>query len=75
MSTVTFLGQEFNTEDLSEPVLNYINTYNSVINGPKGKSPEDRDYQFRMNQALQMFGNEAVVAGIQLIIDTETGGS
>ena len=75
MSTVTFLGQEFNTADLSEPVLNYINTYNEVINGQRNKTANDRDYQFRMNQALQMFGNEAVVAGIQLIIDTETGGT
>ena len=73
MSTVTFLGQTFNTADLSEPVLNYINTYNEVVNGPKGKGPEDRDYQFRRNQALQMFGNEAVIAGIQLIIDSDTG--
>ena len=73
MSTVPFLGQTFTTEDLSEPVLNYINTYNAVVNGPKGKDPEDRDYQFRMNQALQMFGNEAVIAGIQLIIDSDTG--
>ena len=75
MSTVTFLGQEFDTADLSEPVLNYINTYNAVINGQRQKAASDRDYQFRMTQALQMFGNEAVVAGIQLIIDTETGGT
>ena len=73
MSTVTFLGQEFNTADLNESVLNYINTYNELMNGPKAKRPTDRDYQFRMNQALQMFGDEAVVAGIQLIIDTEIG--
>lgn len=71
MSTVSFLGQEFNVEDLSEPVLNYINTYNAVVNGPKAKGPSDRDYQFRMNQALQMFGNQAVTTGIQLIIATE----
>ena len=73
MSTVTFLGQEFDTADLSEPVLNYINTYNAVINLQSQKAPTDRDYQFRMTQALQMFGNDAVVAGIQLIIDTEIG--
>jgi len=73
MSTVTFLGQTFNTADLSEPVLNYINTYNAVVNGPKGKGPSDRDYEFRMNQALQMFGNDAVVAGIQLIITNDSG--
>jgi hypothetical protein len=34
MSTVSFLGQVFDVEDLSEPVLNYINTYNAVVNGP-----------------------------------------
>lgn len=73
MSTVTFLGQEFNTADLSEPVLNYINTYNAVINAPTRKSANDRDFQFRMVQALQMFGNKEVTEGIQLIIDSETG--
>ena len=74
MSTVTFLGQEFDTADLSEPVLNYINTYNAVLKAPTRKSANDRDFQFRMVQALQMFGNEEVTDGIQLIIDTETGG-
>ena len=56
MSTVTFLGQEFNTADLSEPVLNHINTYNEVMNGPKAKEPTDRDYQFRMTLALPLRG-------------------
>ena len=73
MSTVTFLGQTFNTEDLSEPVLNYINTYNSVINAPTQRGADDRDFEFRMVQALQMFGNDEVTDGIQLIIDTEIG--
>lgn len=73
MSTVTFLGQEFNTADLSQPVLNYINTYNLVINGPKAKTASARDFGFRMNQALQMFGDEAVVAAVQTIIDNDLG--
>ena len=73
MSTVTFLGQEFNTEDLSKPVLDYINTYNAVIEAPTRRGADDRDFQFRMTQALQMFGSEEVTAGIQVIIDAETG--
>ena len=73
MSTVTFLGQEFNTADLSEPVLNYINTYNAVINAPTQRGADDRDFHFRMVQALQMFGNDEVTTGIQLIIDNDTG--
>lgn len=73
MSTVTFLGQEFDTNDLSDPVLNYINTYNAVIGGQHQKAASDRDYHFRMNQALQMFGNQAVVDGILVIIDAQIG--
>ena len=75
MSTVTFLGQEFNTEDLSEPVLNYINTYNKVINAPTKRGANGRDYEFRMVQALQMFGDDEVTQGIQIIIDNDTGGA
>lgn len=71
MSIVTFLGQEFNTTDLSPTVLNYINTYNSVTTGQKQKTPDDRDYEFRMNQALQMFGDDAVVAAVQTLIDND----
>ena len=71
MSTVTFLGQEFNTADLSEPVLNYINTYNAVLAAPNRRGADDRDFQFRMTQALQMFGNKEVTEGIQTIIDYE----
>ena len=73
MSTVTFLGQTFNTEDLSEPVLNYINTYNSVINAPTRRGADDRDFEFRMVQARQMFGDKEVTDGIQIIIDNDTG--
>ena len=71
MSTVTFLGQEFNTADLSEPVLNYINTYNAVIESPTRRGADDRDFEFRMVQALQMFGDKEVTDGIQVIIDND----
>ena len=71
MSTVTFLGQELDTAGLSEPVLNYINTYNTVVNAPDRRGADDRDYVFRMNQALQMFGDADVVAQIQAIMEAE----
>ena len=71
MSTVTFLGQEFDTAGLSEPVLNYINTYNAVVDIPTRRDASARDYQFRMTQALQRFGDKDVTEGIQLIINYE----
>lgn len=68
MSTITFLDQTFNRDDLSEAIISYIETYNRVVNAARNKDPDDRDYDFRMNQALQMFGNEEVIAGIELLI-------
>lgn len=70
--TITFLDQTFNRADLTDSLINYIETYNAVIAAPKSRSSEDRDYEFRMNQALQMFGNEAVVGGINLLITNNT---
>ena len=54
-------------------LLSYINTYNSVINAPTRRGADDRDFEFRMVQALQMFGDKEVTDGIQLIIDNDTG--
>ncbi len=66
---ITFLGQEFDTDLLDEDVVNYILTYNRVIDAPRRKGADDDDFDFRMNQALQMFGNQEVVDAIQTIID------
>jgi len=71
-TTITFLGQTFNRADLSQELINYIQTYNEVDAAPKTKSPDDNDFHFRMNQALQMFGDPVVVEQIQIFIDFET---
>lgn len=73
-NTITFLDQTFNRDELTDTLINYIETYNTVMAAPRSKGPNDRDYQFRMNQALQMFGDEEVVAGINLLILQESGG-
>ena len=65
---VSFLDQNFLRSDLSDTVLNYIDTYNRVVQNPAQLSPDNNDYDFRMNQALQMFGNSVVTDAIQLII-------
>ena len=65
---VTFLDQTFLRSDLSETLLLYIDTYNRVTQERAIRSPNDRDYDFRMNQALQMFGNTVVTDAIQLLI-------
>lgn len=67
-STITFLGQTFNRADLDQVLINYIDTYNQVANAPKGKSPMDNDFHFRLIQAQQTFGNDAVVDQIQYLI-------
>lgn len=71
-TTITFLGQTFQRADLSEELINYIETYNAVDAAPKTKGPDDNDFNFRMIQALQMFGDPVVVEQIQLFIDYET---
>lgn len=71
--TITFLDQTFNRADLTDTLIDYIETYNNVMSAPRGKAPEDTDYEFRMNQALQMFGDEAVVDGINLLIVQSSG--
>jgi hypothetical protein len=68
--TITFLGTTYNRADLPQNIINYIETYNRNEAIAKQKNPADTDYVFRMNQALQMFGDPTVVAGIQLLIDS-----
>lgn len=68
-TTITFLGTTYNRADLPQTIINYIETYNRAIAKSSQKSPSDTDFDFRMTQALQMFGDPAVIAGIQLLID------
>ncbi len=67
-TTITFLGQVFNREDLSSELVNYIETYNAVIGAPNSKTPDDNDYFFRMSQAMQTFGDQAVIDQIDFLI-------
>jgi len=68
--TITFLGTTYNRSDLPEAIISYIETYNRSITKSSQKTPDDTDFDFRMTQALQMFGDPAVIAGIQLLIDS-----
>ncbi len=67
-STITFLGQTFNRSDFDSTLINYIDTFNAVIGAPS-KTPDDNDYLFRMSQAMQTFGDQAVINQINFLIN------
>ena len=69
MEQVYFNGQWYNIDELADVVLLYISTYNKVTTSAPIIDPNTRDYDYRMSQALQMFGDPVVVASIQDLID------
>jgi len=73
MDTITFQGIVYNRSDLSAELISMIETYNSSGQNVSGKTPNMTDYGFRLNQALQIFGDAKVILAIQLLIQLETG--
>lgn len=69
MERIYFNGQWYNTADLDPTSLLYIITYNKVTGSAPIIDPNTRDYDYRMSQALQMFGDPVVVASIEDLID------
>lgn len=69
MSTITFNGVTYDRDSLPEAIVDFIETYQTTTNLPTQKTPDDTDFSFRMNQALQMFGEPLVIANIQALID------
>ncbi len=68
MSTIIFDGIEYDRDILPEALINYIETYLRATTNPTQKTPDDTDYDFRMNQAMQMFGEPLVVIEINKLI-------
>ena len=69
MSQVYFQGQYYDTDSLPPEIVLYIETYNKVTTSAPIIDPNTRDYDYRMSQALQMFGDPVVVDSIQDLID------
>ena len=69
METIVFNGVTYNVADLDPVALLYIQTYNKVTGSTPIIDPNTRDYDYRMNQALQMFGDPVVTSSIQDLID------
>ena len=69
MEQVFFNGVWYDVDNLDEIALLYILTYNQVTGSAPIIDPNTRDYNYRMSQALQMFGDPVVVDSIQDLID------
>ena len=69
MSTIVFDGVEYDRDVLPEALINYIETYIRAKENPSQKTPDDTDYDFRMTQAMQMFGEPEVISSINELID------
>ena len=67
-STISFMGQDFDRTALSQQLIDYIETFNRVTTAPEGTNPDDRDFHFRMNQAVQTFGDNAVIDQINYLL-------
>ncbi|ABP87963.1 gp56 [Synechococcus phage Syn5] len=70
METIVFNGVTYNVADLDPVALLYIQTYNKVTGSAPIIDPNTRDYDYRMSQALQMFGDPVVIESIQDLIDS-----
>lgn len=71
ITEVYFDGNYYSVEDTNPTALLYILIYGQVTGSGAIVTPNTRDYLYRMSQALQMFGNPAVVASIQDLIDND----
>lgn len=65
MGTVDFHGVTYVRAELPDALLAYIDAYNLYIAAGQTRLSETNDYSFRMSQAMQMFGEPAVIAAIQ----------
>jgi len=71
MDTITFKGITYARSDLSAELIILIETYNANQGAVSAKLPTDTDYKFRLNQALQIFGDPVVVLSIEILITKE----
>ena len=71
VTEVEFDGTAYSVADTNPTALLYILIYGQVTGSGAIVTPDTRDYLYRMSQALQMFGNPAVVASIQDLIDND----
>ena len=74
MDQIYFNGVWYNVADLTDIQLLYISTYNRVTGATAIIDANTRDYNYRMSQALQMFGDPVVIASIQDLIDNPPDG-
>jgi hypothetical protein len=70
MSAVEFQGVTYLRADLPDGLLAYIDAYNQSLAASQTPLSDTNDYSFRMSQALQMFGEPAVVAAIEDVADS-----
>ena len=66
---IFFDGQWYDPADLDPTTLLYIQIYNQVTGSTAIIDPNTNDYNYRMSQALQMFGDPVVVESINDLID------
>ena len=58
---ITFQGITYARSTLSEEDIKTMEHYNSEISNVSSKSGSDGDFEFRLNQARQMFGDAQTV--------------
>lgn len=69
MEQIFFDGKWYNVADLDPVALLYIQTYNAVTASAPNIGPDANDFNYRMQQALQMFGDPVVIESIQNLIE------
>ena len=69
--TVEFLGVTYDRDSLPSTLLTYMDAYNATVEARVSGPLDVNDYVFRMNQALQMFGESAVTSAIESLAQAE----
>lgn len=69
--TVEFQGTVYQRSSLPTTLLTYIDAYNDAFAARTAGADDVNDYVFRMNQALQMFGESAVTSAIEALAQAE----
>jgi len=66
---ITFQGITYSRSDLSKEDIKTMENYNSTISNISDKSGTDGDFEFRLNQARQMFGDAQTVLSLELSLN------
>ena len=66
---ITFQGITYARSTLSEEDIKTMEHYNSEISNVSAKSGTDGDFEFRLNQARQMFGDAQTVLSLELALN------